>query len=535
MVNLLLLSAVVIFASVFLNRVSNKLGFPMLLAFILLGMAFGSDGLVKISFSNFRMTEDICTVALIFIMFYGGFSTNWRQARPIAVKAGILSSLGVLVTSLLTGVFTHFVLGCDWALSFLTGAVVGSTDAASVFSVLRSRKLNLRDNTASLLEVESGSNDPFAYMMTVLFIGILQGQGSWGSMSLLILAQIGFGLFFGFAIAWAGRYLLRRFHIGDPGFTMVFMVGVALLAYALPSAVNGNGYLSTYIAGIILGNMRFKDKKILVNFFDGMTSLMQMLIFFLLGLLSTPSHLPEVALPALGIMLFLTFVARPAAVFLLLAPFKESTWQQKLLLSFAGLRGAASIVFAIMAVMGTKTGDMIFHITFFIVLVSILFQGSLLPLVSRKLDMIDDNSDVMKTFTDYTNEMPVQFVRFAIPQNHQWAGMRLMDVVFPPETLVVLLEHGCERIVPNGNTVLEAGDRLTLSAKTGGDIKGVQLSELEVQPDDEYSGRRIMDLPPDPDWLVILIKRGDQVVIPRGSTRIQTGDILVVNHMSAEA
>lgn len=531
MINLLLLSAAVIFASVFLNRVSNKLGIPMLLAFILLGMGFGSDGLVKISFSNYRFTEDVCTVALIFIMFYGGFSTNWKQARPIAVKAGLLSSLGVLITSLLTGIFAHVVLGCGWGLGLLLGAVVGSTDAASVFSVLRSRKLNLRDNTASLLEVESGSNDPFAYMLTVIFIAIQQGQANLTSTGLLVLTQVGFGLFFGFAVAYAARWLLHHFRFEDSGFVMVFVVGLALLAYALPSAVNGNGYLATYITGIVLGNTRFKDKKVLSHFFDGMTSLMQMVIFFLLGLLSTPSELPKVALPALGILLFLTFAARPAAVFLLLAPFKDSTMAQKTLVSFAGLRGAASIVFAIVAVRGTETGEIVFHITFFIVLLSILGQGSLLPLVSRKLDMIDDSNDVMKTFTDYTDEVPVQFIQFHIPEGHPWAGMKLMDIAFPPETLVVLREHGSERAVPNGQTILESGDRLILSAKTGAEVRGIQLSEVTVQAEDEYDGRTLMEIPLENDQLIIMIQRGPQVVIPQGNTLLKAGDVLVINRI----
>ncbi len=533
MVNLLLLSAVVIFASVFLNRVSNKLGIPMLLAFILLGMGFGSDGLLKISFSDYHITEDICTVALIFIMFYGGFSTNWKQARPVAVKAGLLASLGVLITALLTGLCAHVVLNCSWPLSFLMGAVVSSTDAASVFSVLRSRKLNLRDNTASLLEMESGSNDPFAYMLTIIFIAMLQGENNQGFTWLMVLAQVGFGLVFGFAVAYAARFALRRFHFGDAGFTMVLIVGLALLAYALPTAVHGNGYLATYIAGIMLGNTRFKDKRVVSHFFDGLTSLMQIIIFFLLGLLSTPHKLLEVALPALGILLFLTFAARPVAVFALLAPFPGSSREQKYLVSFAGLRGAASIVFAILAVVGTETGEIVFHVTFFIVLVSILVQGSLLPLASRRLGMIDDSNDVLKTFTDYTDEVPVQFIQFHIPTGHPWVGKTLKEIAFPPETLVVLREHGRERNVPNGQTVLEEGNRLVLSAKRGSEVKGIQLSEVTVQAGDEYEGRALREIHLESDQLIIMIQRDSQVVIPQGDTMLKTGDVLVINRIEA--
>ena len=190
MTTYLLVTAIVIFACVFLNKVSDRLGIPTLLAFILLGMAFGSDGIFKIPFDNYSFAEQICSVSLIFIMFYGGFGTNWNQAKSVAAKAILLSTVGVVVTSGLTGVFCHYVLHMGWVESFLLGALVGSTDAASVFSILRSKKLNLRYNTASLLEVESGSNDPCAYMLTATFISIAKGQASGGHIGLLIVEQI---------------------------------------------------------------------------------------------------------------------------------------------------------------------------------------------------------------------------------------------------------------------------------------------------------------------------------------------------------
>ena len=197
MTTYLLITAVVIFACVFLSKVSSRLGIPMLLAFILLGMLFGSDGILKIPFDNYAFAEQICTVALIFIMFYGGFGTNWQQAKSVAVKAGLLSTAGVVITTALTGVFCHYALHIAWVESMLIGALIGSTDAASVFSVLRSKRLSLRYNTASLLEVESGSNDPCAYMLTVTFIAIAQGSASGGQIGLLIVKQMLFGILFG--------------------------------------------------------------------------------------------------------------------------------------------------------------------------------------------------------------------------------------------------------------------------------------------------------------------------------------------------
>lgn len=393
MTTYLLITAVVIFACVFLSKVSSRLGIPMLLAFILLGMLFGSDGILKIPFDNYAFAEQICTVALIFIMFYGGFGTNWQQAKSVAVKAGLLSTAGVVITAALTGVFCHYALHIAWVESMLIGALIGSTDAASVFSVLRSKRLSLRYNTASLLEVESGSNDPCAYMLTVTFIAIAQGSASGGQIGLLIVKQMLFGILFGGLIAAAAVLLLKKIKFSTAGFDMVFVVGIAVIGYALPAVFGGNGFLSVYIVGIVLGNTEIRNKRNLVNFFDGLTGLMQMLIFFLLGLLAFPSRLPQVVLPALLIAVFLTFVARPVAVALVLTPFKGKISQQ-LLVSWAGLRGAASIVFAIMAEMAVETENDVFHIVFMIVLFSILLQGSLLPLVAKKLDMIGVLADM---------------------------------------------------------------------------------------------------------------------------------------------
>ena len=519
MTTYLLITAVVIFACVFLSKVSSRLGIPMLLAFILLGMLFGSDGILKIPFDNYAFAEQICTVALIFIMFYGGFGTNWQQAKSVAVKAGLLSTAGVVITAALTGVFCHYALHIAWVESMLIGALIGSTDAASVFSVLRSKRLSLRYNTASLLEVESGSNDPCAYMLTVTFIAIAQGSASGGQIGLLIVKQMLFGILFGGLIAAAAVLLLKKIKFSIAGFDMVFVVGIAVIGYALPAVFGGNGFLSVYIVGIVLGNTEIRNKRNLVNFFDGLTGLMQMLIFFLLGLLAFPSRLPQVVLPALLIAVFLTFVARPVAVALVLTPFKGKISQQ-LLVSWAGLRGAASIVFAIMAEMAVETENDVFHIVFMIVLFSILLQGSLLPLVAKKLDMIDEKGDVMKTFNDYSDEVPVQFIQLSIPKSHHWCGKTLKELTLPPETLVVLLKRNGENIIPNGDTRLLENDVLVLSATSPDHVEGVSLVEIYVDENSKYNGKLLSEIPKKENTLVIMIQRGEQVIIPVSYTHL---------------
>lgn len=529
---LLLLGAAALFGCVACNKLSRKLGVPALLAFLLLGMVFGSDGFLKIPFDDYALAETVCSVALLFIMFYGGFGTNWHAAKPVAGRAVVLSSAGVVLTALLTGVFCHYVLQMPWLQGLLLGAVLGSTDAASVFSILRARGLALKENTASLLEVESGSNDPFAYMMTAVLLGAMQTGVTVGGVVQLLAAQLGWGLLFGFAVAWGAAKLLKTMRFGAAGFDAIFMVAVALLAYAAPAVLGGNGYLSVYIAGIVLGNSEIRNKNTLVPFFDGVTGLMQMLLFFLLGLLAFPSQMPRVLLPAVAIALFLTFVARPAAVFVLLAPFKSSVGQ-KLLVSWSGLRGAASIVFAVMVVISpASTNFDLFHIVFLVVLLSITVQGTLLPVVAKRLKMLDTaaGANVLKTFTDYTDEAPVQFIEVSIPHGHPWAGCAVRELVLPPATLLVALQRGETRLLPNGSTVLQLGDVVILCAMAPTALEGVCLTKKVLDAESAPAGTRLRDLPRHDDRMVMLVERHGTSLIPNGDTMLLPGDVLVIQH-----
>lgn len=531
MLTILLIVAIVIIICILCNKLSNKLGIPMLLAFILIGMIFGSDGIFKIPFDNYGFAEQICSVALIFIMFYGGFGTKWNQARPIAVRAVLLSSVGVILTALITGVFCYYILRITFLESMLIGAVISSTDAASVFSILRSKRLNLKDNTASLLEVESGSNDPCSYMLTVILLSVMEGTASGGAVVAMIFSQILIAVIFGTAVALITSRILKSVQFATDGFDTIFVVAIAILSYTVPSLLGGNGYLSVYIVGIILGNQAIKNKQPLVHFFDGITGLMQMLIFFLLGLLSFPSQMPEVFFTSMIIAVFLTFVARPVSVFLLLTPFGCKVKQQ-LLVSLAGLRGAASIVFAIMATISSAVIHIdIFHIVFGIVLFSILLQGSLIPLAAKKLDMIDEDSDVLKTFNDYTDEVPVQFIQFTLKGKHPWAGRKLKEILLPPDTLVVLLQREKRKITPNGDTVLLEGDTVVLSAKALGSVEGIRLTEVTLGKKHEWIGKSISEIEMEPMKLIIMIQRNGKIVIPKGKTILKYMDKLVINQV----
>ncbi len=524
----LLVSAVIIFACVIFNKVSRKLGIPTLLAFILLGMFFGSDGIVKVHFDNYYFAEQICTVALIFIMFYGGAGTRLQEAKRVGLKAMLLSSAGTVLTAGLVGLFCHLVLNIGLLESFLIGSVISSTDAASVFTILRSKKLNLKYKTASMLELESGSNDPFSYMLTVVFLTLMSGDISGGKIAYLIFAQVVFGALFGVLLAYASLWFFKYYHFKTSGMDSIFVVAVALVSYAVPTLIGGNGYLSAYVCGIILGNREIKNKRTIIHFFDGVTGFMQMLLFFLLGLLSFPSQLHKVALPAAAIALFLTFIARPLVVALILTPFGCKLKQQALV-SWAGLRGAASIVFAIMTVVHPAVmHNDVFHIVFFIVLFSILIQGSLIPFVAKKLNMVDKSGDVMKTFTDYSYELPVGFVEFDMPDGHPWIDKTIQELNFPKKIIVALIVRGEEKIIPKGKTYILAGDKVILCGRSGDSVDGVSLSEIEITSSHELCNTVIKDISKENE-IIVMIKRGKRLIIPHGNTKIRENDIIVVS------
>lgn len=527
MIGTLTVIGLLIFVCVVCNKISSKIGMPMLLFFIIIGMLVGSDGIFKVPFEDYALAEQLCSIALIFIMFYGGFGTKWSVAKPIATKAIILSSFGTAMTAGLVGSFCYFVLKIEVLESFLIGSVISSTDAASVFSILRSKRLNLRFNTASLLEVESGSNDPFSYMLTVIVLSLMNGNTSAGGFAYMLFSQIVYGAVFGFAIAGIGYFVLKKLKISSSGFSAIFVVAIAILSYSLPSLISGNGYLSAYITGIVLGNCKIDNKPELVHFFDGATGLMQMLLFFSLGLLAFPSQLPGVAFFAICIALFLTFIARPIVVFAILSPLKCNIRQQ-LLVSFSGMRGAASIVFAIMVVIDpASTNNDIFHIVFLIVLFSILFQGTLIPFIAKKLNMTDPEEDVMRTFNDYIDKTPLQFIQFVVPATHQWVGKTINKMLLPPDSLLVLLIRGEEKLIPNGKMVVQAGDMLILSGKATYKTDTIRLFEKQVDSGSDWDRKTIAEISPN-DELVVLIRRSNKTIIPKGSTVIKKDDILVI-------
>lgn len=469
MTELMIISGLVLIICITSTKVLYKFGVPILLIFIALGMLFGSDGLVGIYFDNYELTSQLCSIALVFIMFYGGFGTNWKMAKPVAIPSILMSSLGVIVTAGLTGLFCNLVLKTTLLEGLLIGAVVASTDAASVFAILRAQKLNLKGSLASLLEVESGSNDPIAYMMTLTILAIIKNSGelSLGTIIPMILIQVIFGLIVGFLLAKGAVYILRYSNFEIEGFYTIFVIAVAILSYSFSELLGGNGYLSVYIAGIIIGNSKIPHKKGIFHFFDGVSWIMQIALFFMLGLLSFPSKLPHVTGMAISISIFMILVARPLATFIILSPFKFTT-KEKIFISWVGLRGAASVVFAILAsTYGVNVENDIFHIIFFIALFSVSIQGTFIPKIANLLNLVDseEKSSVLKTFTDYTGEINTDLLEVNITKDSKWVNKTIMDANIPEEILIVMIKRKNNILVPKGSTTIKEGDILVLSGK----------------------------------------------------------------------
>ncbi|WP_196048624.1 potassium/proton antiporter [Clostridium saudiense] len=533
MISLMIICSLVLLICITSTKILYKFGVPILLIFIVLGMFFGSDGIVGIYFDNYELASDICSIALIFIMFYGGFGTNWKMAKPIAVQSILMSSLGVVITAGLTGLFSSIVFKTSLLEGLLIGAVIASTDAAAVFAILRSQKLNLKGSIASILEIESGSNDPFAYMLTIIILGLMSNQG-YGSIVPMLLNQIIVGILASIVLAKLSVYLLRNVMFEIEGFYPIFITAMAILSYSLSEYFGGNGYLSVYITGIIIGNSKIPHKKSIFQFFDGVSWLMQILLFFLLGLLAFPSQMPSVMFKGISISIFMILIARPIATFSILSWFKVPIKEQ-LFISWVGIRGAASIVFAIFAV----TYDVhinydIFHIIFFIALFSVSVQGTLIPKVARKLDLIDDDQSVLKTFNDYKENKSTKLIEFTISENSPIANKSIMDSNIPEDILVVMIKRKGDVLVPNGSTVILPGDTLVLSGNTLANFeyykegKSTNLVEISVNSDSSIANKSIKDSNINKDILIVMIKRNDKVIVPNGNTVIKPKDILVV-------
>lgn len=520
----LLFVAVILILALFAMNLSSRSGIPSLLLFLTLGIACNFLG---IDFSNYEIAERFASIALIVIMFYGGFGTNWKMGKPVVKEASVLASLGVVTTALITGLFAHYVLKFPFLESMLLGSVVGSTDYASVSNILASNQLNLKYSTAPLLEIESGSNDPFAYTMTMLFLSLVLGTDI--SIPQMIAMQIILGLALGFLFAWLVSRLLERINLQKDGLAIVFIASMALLTCSFTDVVGGNGYLAAYIFGIIIGNRSFIGKKNVVFFFDGFTELMSIGLFFILGLLATPANIIRTLPVAAIIMLFMTFIARPVSVVGLTLPFRMKA-NQLVVISWAGLRGAAAIAFAIMVVnSGAPLSIDLYHIVFGICFLSSLLQGSFMAPISKKSDMIDPNDTVLTTFNYYVAKSSITFLKTRIEEDSNLIGTKVKDLNLVFNFIIAKIKRGTTSIVPRGEVELEANDIVVFGGEEYFDPFGQELIEFSVSKGHPWIGKRIMELELPDDRLILTIQRGEHFVMAEGKILIQENDRIMLS------
>ncbi len=390
----LFIGSLLLFLSIIISKTSNRIGIPSLVFFLLIGMLAGSEGIGGIYFDNPVITQFIGIIALVIILFSGGLDTNSKDIKPILGRGIVLSTVGVLITTALLGFFINFITHFSLIESFLIGAIVSSTDAAAVFSIFRSQKQKLKNNIEPTLELESGTNDPMAYFLTTTLIFlILNPTTSLWSTILLLIQSIGLGVIMGVIFGKGSIKLINKINLPIPGLYPVFTISIAFLAFTVTSFLGGNGFLSVYIAALILGNRKFVNKTIQTQFFDGLAWLMQIIMFLTLGLLVFPSQIIPIMGIGILISFFLILIARPIAVFLCLWPFNVGI-KDKTFISWVGIKGAVPIIFATYPIVaGIKGGDMIFNIVFFITITSALIQGSTIDLFSKYLGLLDSKNE----------------------------------------------------------------------------------------------------------------------------------------------
>ena len=460
-------TAVLALLGVGASKVSSRLGVPALLLFLVLGMLAGSEGVGGIDFADYQLAQSIGIVALAFILFSGGLDTQWREVRPVVGKGILLATVGVFVTAVVAGSFASWVLGVSLTAGLLLGAIISSTDAAAVFSVLRSRSVGLRGSLRPLLELESGSNDPMAVFLTIGFLELLTKPDTAVIELVPIFAlQMVVGAGFGWVLAKGAVVAINRVRLEYEGLYPVVMIALVLLIYGSAAVLGGSGFLAVYVAGLVMGNGRFLHKKSLVRFADGLAWLMQIAMFLVLGLLVFPSHVLPVAGRALLVSLVLIFVARPLGTGAVLLLTRYGT-RETAMVSWVGLRGAVPIVLATFPLVEeVPQADLIFNVVFFIVLTSVLLQGTTIPLVARWLRVDAPLAprrphllDVVESGSGTTD-----LHELVVVDGSPAAGVQLVDLRLPPGALVVLVSRAEQFVVPQGSTILEPGDNVLLLA-----------------------------------------------------------------------
>lgn len=470
----LLVASILMLISLLAGRTSYKYGVPVLLLFIGIGMLAGSEGIGNIYFDSPVITQFIGVIALNFILFSGGLDTEWTSVKPIVRRGITLSTLGVILTAVSLGLFVWWLTDLTIYESLLLGSIVSSTDAAAVFSILRSKKISLKYNLRPTLELESGSNDPMAYVLMISFLGLVVNQDK-GFLSIipLFLSQMIIGSLTGYAFGRISKWLVNNIKLGYEGLYPVLVITMMVLSFSITQLLQGNGFLAVYLSAVYFGNQSFIHKRTILKVFDGMAWLMQIVLFLTLGLLVFPSEIPPVAATGLLISLFLIMFSRPLSVFISLSFFKIS-WREKVFISWVGLRGAVPIVFATYPLLaGIRHSDFIFNIVFFISVSSVLIQGTSLPMLARWLRLDNKEEEFHSSPLDEFLEEPKNALlqEVVIQPHHGVDGKKIVEIHFPRNAIIAMIQRDGQYLTPNGSTRLEINDKLFILS---GSLEGMR-------------------------------------------------------------
>src|SRR5436190_379582 len=467
--DIMLAGSILLIASIVASKTSFKLGIPTLILFLAVGMLAGSEGIGKIYFDDSHISEVLGVLALNFILFSGGMDTKWESIKPILWRGISLSTLGVLLTALVIGIFVHLVSGFSLLEGLLLGAIVSATDAAAVFSILRARNIALKGSLRHLLELESGSNDPMAYILTISLTYLLaHGDASIPMLIFQFVKQMVIGAIAGYAIGKGIVFIINKIKLETEGIYPVLIMAMILFTYSSVHIIGGNGFLAVYLSAIVLGSNNFIHKKSIIRFYDGQAWLMQIVMFLTMGLLVFPSQIWPIIDTGLLVSAVLIFLARPIAVFISLSFFKMRI-RDKLFISWVGLRGAVPMVFATYPMIaGIPKADIIFPLVFFISVTSVLFQGSTLHLVADwlKVTVPKKAKKITPLDMELYDTVSSELVEAILPGNSKAVGKAIVNIRLPKQGLIVLIVRDGKYIQPNGSTILEEGDKLLLIANS---------------------------------------------------------------------
>lgn len=455
-----LLVGMVLAASTLVALGAARTGFPVLIGFLVVGMLLGSDGPGGIEFDDAELTRRIGTVGLALILYEGGLQTSWRRLREVAAPAAVLSTVGVVITALLTGAAAYVVFDLSWLESLLLGSVVASTDAAAVFATFRTTQV--RRGIARTLEAESGGNDPMAIALTIGLIAWIERPGDYwlDDLTLLVVRQLGLGLVIGAALAVAVTWVFARMPQAIGAFAPVASVAAAAIAFGAADVAGGSGFLAVYLVGLAVGSTPSRYRRQLVAFHEGIAFVAQVVLFIVLGMLVFPRELPDVAFASIAVTAVLVFVARPVAVW------TSTMWmgfnrRERALLGWAGLRGAVPIVLATFALSSdVPHANDIFNAVFFVVLISTALQGTTLEWLARTLGLVSAAPAAATTPIEVSPLAQLDLVDFTVQPDHAVNGSAVSELGLPRTALVAVIERGDDAVPPSGSTVLQAGDRL---------------------------------------------------------------------------